>query len=263
MHQFRTSWTVDPVTGVYTASVPSPTGIPADPALTSHGTHQARELASHLMTLDPPVDAVYSSPYYRCLQTIAPFVEEKRRAAALPDGDTVSPAALVIRPEPGIGEWFGAAPFAHPKPAPAHVLKPMFPAYDEDYSPIWTPSEKGETVTELYARVAAAARAIIARSDAEGHRAVVLCSHAASVIALGRVLTGCVPSDPSNEDIKAFTCGLSVYRRQGPQQQQQLISDTRQGETVPGIGLGREGEAWTCERNSDCSFLSGGEERGW
>lgn len=248
------------MTGVYTAHIPSPTGIPADPALTSHGVHQARELAAHLMTLDPPIDAVYSSAYYRCLQTIAPFVEERRKAALSGDSDGAgSSAALLIRPEPGIGEWFGSAPFAHPRPAPAHVLKPMFPAYDEDYSPIWTPSEKGETVTELYTRVAGAVRAIIERSDAEGFRAVVLCSHAASVIALGRVLTGCVPDDPSTEDIKAFTCGLSVYRRQ----ERQVISDLRHGETDSGIETPIEVGGWTCELNSDCSFLSGGEERGW
>lgn len=246
------------MTGVYTASIPSPTGIPADPALTSHGTLQARELASHLMTLDPAIDAVYSSPYYRCLQTIAPFVEERRKGSS-PAG---SPAAVLIRPEPGIGEYFGAAPFAHPRPATAQVLKPMFPAYDEDYSPVWTPSEKGETLTELYARVAVAIRAIIERSDAEGHRAIVLCSHAATIIALGRVLTGCVPDDPSVEDIKAFTCGLSVYRRQ-----EQLISGTKLGETDPGAEAGTgtaiEVGGWTTELNSDCSFLSGGEERGW
>ena len=29
--------------------------------------------------MEPPVDAVYSSPFYRCLQTIAPCVQELRK----------------------------------------------------------------------------------------------------------------------------------------------------------------------------------------
>lgn len=255
------------MTGVYAASIPSPTGIPADPALTSYGTLQARELASHLMTIDPPIDAVYSSPYYRCLQTIAPFVEERRKAAELGDSTSGSTAGhLLIRPEPGIGEYFGSAPFAHPRPASVEVLKPMFPALDDAYEPSWAPSEKGETIPELYARVASAVRAVIERSDREGHRAIILCSHAATIIALGRVLTGHVPDDPSVQDVMAFTCGLSLYRRQGQQeeQEQELISGmTRQAETDPGSDAAFQVGGWTAELNSDCSFLSGGEERGW
>lgn len=248
------------MTGVYSASIPSPTRIPADPALTSHGSHQAEELGRHLLTLDPPIDAVYSSPYYRCLQTIAPYVEKRRQAEqmAAASGGPATPEGTLIRPEPGIGEYFGAAPFKHPKPATADVLKPMFPAYDDAYLPARTPSDQGETMTQLYSRVAATVRAIIDRSDAEGHRAVVLCSHAAVVIALGRVLTASVPQDPSHEDFKAFTCGLGVYRREGVAILAET-ADTNGTETGYEVGRGD----WTCELNSDCSFLSSGAERGW
>ena len=61
---------------MYTGSVRSPTGIPSDPALASYGEKQAEELANHILTLQPPVDAIYSSPFYRCLQTIKPVVEK-------------------------------------------------------------------------------------------------------------------------------------------------------------------------------------------
>ncbi|KAJ3524136.1 hypothetical protein NM208_g12173 [Fusarium decemcellulare] len=188
-HGFRSGWSVDPLTGVYSASIRSPTGIPADPALTSHGVSQARELGEHLMNLDPPIDVVYSSPYYRCLQTITPFVELKQQQLQNEPG-TKDTAPAVIRPEYGLCEFFGAAPFDHPIPASSKRLKASFPAYDENYVSALTPSRKGETIQDLYGRVAAAVQAIIDRCDAEGRRAVVLCTHAAVVIALGRVPHG-------------------------------------------------------------------------
>lgn len=165
---------------------------------------------------------MYSSPFYRCLQTITPFVELKQRQLSHSDsgaaGSTSSSqhaTATTILPENGIAEWFGAAPFDHPQPAPAEVLKPMFPAYCVDYVPAQTPSRKGETLAQLYERIATTVRAIVERCDAEGKRAIVLCTHAAVVIALGRILTGKVPEDPEVDDFQAFTCGLSVYRRKG------------------------------------------------
>ena len=67
---------MDPATGRYTAVfVKSPTGIPIDPPLTSKGVQQSHELAEYLSSIDPPVDVVYSSPFYRCLQTLKPFTD--------------------------------------------------------------------------------------------------------------------------------------------------------------------------------------------
>lgn len=217
------------MTGVYSASIPTPTGIAADPALTSHGVDQAKELARHLTNLDPPIDAVYSSPYYRCLQTIEPFVElqQQQQQQLQPQPSAPSKASAAIRPENGLCEWFGSAPFEHPRPASPEVLKALFPAYDDSYVSALTPSSKGETVAQLYARVAAATQAIIDRCDAEGTRAVVLCSHAAVIIILGRILTGEVPDSVEIDDFKAFTCGLSVYRRR-PVTHRDVASPARQ-----------------------------------
>lgn len=162
--------------------------------------------------MDPPIEAVYSSPYYRCLQTIDPYVQLQQRARpAGPDNNNT--ATTQIRPENGLCEWFGSAPFAHPQPASPEVLKAMFPAYDDSYVSSIVPDRKGETLAQLYKRVAAAMQAIIDRCDAEGRRAVVLCTHAAVVIVLGRILTGNVPDNVEVDDFGAFTCGLSVYRR--------------------------------------------------
>jgi len=118
----------------------------------------------------------------------------------------------------------------------------MFPAYDVDYDTVRKASRKGETLAQLYQRVAETVRGVVERCDAEGQRAIVLCTHAAVVIALGRILTGQIPETPDVDDFGAYTCGLSTYRR-------------KEGEGAVG--------GWTCELNSDCSFLSSGAERGW
>ncbi|KAH6610360.1 hypothetical protein Trco_000380 [Trichoderma cornu-damae] len=269
-HGFRSSWSVDHTTGLYSAAIPSPTGIAVDPALTAHGVDQAGQLGRHLMTLDPPVEAVYSSPYYRCLQTITPFVElrqeqtrhgngEKNGGGALA-GEAPS-AATTIRPEHGLCEWFGSAPFQHPGPASSSVLKSLFPAFDESYVSAQHPPRRGETLAQLQARLIATMQSVIDRCDAEDRRAVVLCTHAAVVIMLGRILTGHFPETVDTDDFRAFTCGLSVYRRRLGHQGEGLRGkgDVAGKDSGPREVVG----GWSCEANSDCSFLAAGEERGW
>lgn len=76
--QFRGNWTINPDTGQYYTNVPSPTGIASDPPLAAYGVRQAEQLAVALTAIkDPPITHVYSSPFYRCLQTLQPFVESK------------------------------------------------------------------------------------------------------------------------------------------------------------------------------------------
>ena len=70
------NWTIDPSTGKYYANIPSPTGIDSDPPLASYGVKQAHQLATALTSLsDPPISRIYSSPFYRCLETLQPTVE--------------------------------------------------------------------------------------------------------------------------------------------------------------------------------------------
>lgn len=54
----------------------TPTGIPTDPPLVSKGVEQSKELAEYLAKIEPPVDRIYSSPFYRCLQTLKPFSDK-------------------------------------------------------------------------------------------------------------------------------------------------------------------------------------------
>ncbi|KAI0128830.1 phosphoglycerate mutase [Xylariales sp. AK1849] len=216
-HGFRPAFTVDAATGKYTSAIPSPTGIPTDPPLTSYGVDQANDLASHLLKLDPPIDQVYSSPFYRCLQTISPFVARHNTTSANNESashvsNPVGPLAT-LRVENGLSEWFGLAPWAHPASAPLSKLQEFFPEIETDYASQLTPPSNGESLSQLYDRVAAAIGAIITQCDQEGRKAVVVCTHAAVVIVLGRILTGHVPENVAEEDFAAYTCGLSTYRR--------------------------------------------------
>ncbi|SPO01068.1 related to transcription initiation factor [Cephalotrichum gorgonifer] len=280
-HGFRCTWSVNPVTGETTASILSPTGIPADPPLTAHGVDQSKELATHLIALEKPIDAVYSSPYYRCLQTISPFVKrtnDRRRSSSEDGGGALSP--LTVRAERGISEFFGTAHFDHPVPADKPLLQRLFPEINEAYQSRVVPCRRGESIEDLYGRVRSAVENIIEQCDAEGHRTVILCTHAAVVIALGRVLTGEFPKTVDVEDFGAFTCGLSKFRRPKPDPELghgvseesrgglatgAMENGCRQapnGCSVAGGGMQNTGN-WVCEANSDCSFLSGGQERGW
>jgi transcription factor C subunit 7 len=234
------------------------------------------------MAADPPIERVYSSLYYRCLQTVEPFVRKAQEAASVPATaarTTSGEPPLRIRGETGLGEWYGSADFEHPCPASLETLHPLFPGLlDPNYGPAVTPNRMGEGVQELHDRVAAALEALIAQCDRDGVRSVLLCSHAAVIIALGRVLTGQMPDSIDVEDFKCFTCGLSVYRRRPGAGADPTGRDTTARQATPARTVdhgGKEDPAldwrggqgvsggWDCELNSDCAHLSLGEERGW
>ncbi|KAK8095872.1 phosphoglycerate mutase [Apiospora kogelbergensis] len=277
-HGFRPAFNVDPATGTYSLAIRSPTGLPTDPPLTSYGVDQANDLAQHLLQVDPPIDQVYSSPYYRCLQTISPFVAlklKKRKDVAAADTDAAAagdgrrprqqqPSSISSSPSPSSdpGEGGGG------KGGPGIRVE----AGISEWSRV-VPPRHGESIAQLHDRVAAAIGAIIEQSDREGARAIVLNTHAAVMIALGRVLTGRMPTSVDEEDFKAFTCGLSIYRRrpsrtptgvpQAPPSGNFPVSTqsaNRNAAWADGSGVCG---GWDCQANSDCSFLRGGEERGW
>jgi transcription factor C subunit 7 len=243
---------VNPDTGDYSSSIPTPTGIPSDPALAGKGEAQARELAAHLVKLSPPIERFYSSPFYRCLQTLNPTLEQ------LPGTELLA--------ENGIGEWYGTARFDHPSPASPSVLKTFFPRLNTEYEPVIRPSVNGESIEDLHDRSAYALHRIIEDCDRQGVRAIVLCTHAATLIALGRALTGRMPADVEEEDFRPFTCGLSRFVRRSVPEAKQVEMWKGPESAIPETGW-RDGSGvgggWDLVESGDCSFLSGGEERGW
>ncbi|KAB8437352.1 hypothetical protein FH972_025032 [Carpinus fangiana] len=248
-------------TGQYYSGVPTPTGIPSDPALASYGEDQAEHLADKIASLNPPVDVVYSSPFYRCLQTIKPTVK-KLVASGRTDGK--------VKVENGVSEFFGTARFTHPAPASIPTLQQHFDFVDPHHTPAIIPSARGETIPAIHDRHAYALHRVISALDADpsGPRALLICSHAASMICIGRVLTGQMPQDPNTHDFKCGTCALSTFVRRTGQRTVDTVDDwdIKFPEKIPFLdwrnGHGVAG-GWDCISNGDCSFLPNGSEREW
>lgn len=165
----------------------------------------------------------------------------------------------------------------------------------QTYKPLLIPSRRGETITQLHNRVATALEGIIADIDEEisaleaelppdqrTSKSILICAHAAPLIAMGRALTGQMPDDSSEEDFNVFTAGLSTFKRRGASStasagqggdqkessgEKPLAEGTtfiRASRSPPQWKNGRGvGGGWDCVANGDCSFLSGGAERGW
>lgn len=219
-HGYRSNW-------VKGAPVPPPpTGIDGDPVLADHGRDQANELAGYLSSVEPRIQRIYSSPFYRCIETVAPSAKLM---------------AVKICPETGVGEWFDRERATHPVPAPAEQLSPLFPGLiDESYKPITPVSKDGETVEELHQRAIECVTNLINELKNEPEiKTILLVTHAATKIALGRALLG----DP-NAEIRTGTCSVDKYV---------LSSDDKSG--APGD--------WTQQLNGYADFLTKGEEMHW
>ena len=262
-HGHRLAWSLDPSTGKYTSNHPFPTRLPADPPLAAHGARQAMETGTYLhKTLLGQAQGdrlrIYSSLFYRCLETLRPTVESL--GAEFPDGPKLL-KSLEVRGERGLGEWFGHAWFKQPAPGSAKMLKEkFFPWIDEHYSSRIIPDEHGERIETLHTRIAKALEEVVRYVDKEFLDAgreketvtLLICGHAAQIIASGRALTGQMPEDLDDEDFYCYTCGISRFVKR---------TDFGHGgkwDRRLGVAGG-----WDCVQNSDCSHLSEGEERGW
>ncbi|KAL8277438.1 hypothetical protein RQP46_010160 [Phenoliferia psychrophenolica] len=187
----------------------------------------AKELAKWFAALPEKErpQAIISSPLYRCLQTATPAAE----ALGLP-----------IVCEHGISEWYLPVKRGlHPRSLPATRLTEWFPLIQPstpDISMLY-PTQKGETILEIHQRAKEALSLIIDKLDREGEvETVVLFTHAATNIAMGRGLVG-----DFERSIQSGTCSVGKYVRRG------------EG------GLGE----WDQVMNGDCSMLERGEERHW
>ena len=209
-------------------------------------------MARHLVGLEPPIERFYSSTFYRCLETIEPTIE------AL-SSSTTDASILKVRGEPGLRDWYTNSSFKNPRPAGPQVLGSLFPFFDTGYAPIANPPDQGENVESFHKRIAMTMQNIIAQSDREGTKTVLISTHASALVAIGRVLTGCMPADMEEEDFKAFPCGLSTFTRKNLLQQTVVGHET----LSPPTGSWETSERgqqyqlgiWKCTTNSDCSFL--------
>lgn len=220
-HGFRMSW-------IGAENFPT-TNRPRDPILTAHGQSQARHLATYLSSLpaSEQPQLIVSSPYYRCLQTSLP---------------TASALNLELVAEPGLAEWFPTASpdtGIHPSPARAAYMKQFVRELSLSWTPLLYPDSNGESISQLHARARKVLDLIQQRCESLGIQRVLICSHAATIIAMGRVLVDDDADGKRTKFIGAGTASLSKYTRN------------------------EGGEGWTQELNGDASFLPGGVEREW
>lgn len=219
----------------------SPTGMRLDHPLSVHGVQQAAHLGAFLSdparTAPYPVpERVFSSPFYRCLQTAQP-------TAALLAERANEPRRIAL--DHGVMEWYPPAKKGtglHPRPSGPATLEKFFPeALDLDYLPSVYPDRKGEKMQALFDRIDLFVDVFTARMDATPVRTVVIFEHAATVIALGQALTG----DRKAEACAGCAC-TSLYRRR----------------TDKGPGGGSVG-AWEQLWNGRADYMPGGVERDW
>ncbi|KIL70787.1 hypothetical protein M378DRAFT_67173 [Amanita muscaria Koide BX008] len=219
-HGFRLNWVSTDWLDV--------TGLPRDPPLAAYGEKQAQELGAYFLSIpekERPT-AIFSSPYYRCLQTAKPI------ANAL---------GISVYVEHGIGEWYSpVAPNTglHPRPGSAISLQQYFPEIDPSWSSIYYPSRKGEEVDQVHERAETFLRALIPRVErVERHARIMLVSHAATVITLARALVG-----KRDLPLRVGCCTVTELVRH-----------------KDGDPLG----VWTAVRLADGSPLTGGTSRDW
>ncbi|KAI9315576.1 histidine phosphatase superfamily [Dichotomocladium elegans] len=186
-HGFREDW-VNP-------NPHYPTHLPYDPPLSKLGLKQAEELGNFLK--DKGIEAIYCSPFYRCLQTVAPLVKK-----------TYIPIYL----EYAMSEWYGMAYPEYQKPASSDTLKTFFPKIDTSYESSIPIIEGQETVEDCHKRVKKGLDVLLGRldSDPEGPSRILLAGHAATVVAAVRALM-----NNANYPISAATCSITrLVRRE-------------------------------------------------
>ncbi|TIA86686.1 hypothetical protein E3P99_03592 [Wallemia hederae] len=196
-----------------------------DTPLAAYGIDQAKQLAEYVKLYQP--SSIYSSPFQRCLQTAQPTSE----ALQLP-----------IKVEPG--EWFhenppNKLPTLHPQPYHSN-LRAKFSDIDASYHPVFFPNRHGESLDDLHERCKIAITNLIRREEIRGvSGAIVIFTHAASAIALGRGLL----SDRTRE-IRAGCASCSE------------LFDVH-------LQYARDGNDWKLAQNGYSGHLAQGEERHW
>lgn len=175
----------------------SVTGQPRDPPLAALGETQAKEVAAYFLSLpesERPT-AIFSSPYYRCLQT------------ALPTAQALN---IPIYIEHGLSEWYSPVKpntGLHPRPGPASSATQFFPAGaidPEGWTSIHYPSRKGESIAQIHDRVEQFLEDFIPlRPDGER---VLLVSHAGTIAAAVGVL-----SNDRDMPVRIGCCSLSEF----------------------------------------------------
>ncbi|CEJ01813.1 hypothetical protein RMCBS344292_15834 [Rhizopus microsporus] len=183
-HGFREDW-VNP-------NPPLPTHLVNDPPLSEFGRQQAKELGEYLR--DKHIDRIYSSPFYRVLETVYPLVDECHIPLFIDNSMT---------------EWYGLAHDRYLPPAPISELKKLFPKLDTSHTSTIPLPTGIETEKDCHIRVKEGLDKLIAYLDQQDVHTILLAGHAASVICAVRALL-----NQGSYEVRSGTCSLSRFIRQ-------------------------------------------------
>lgn len=101
-------------------------------------------------------------------------------------------AGLIRQKNKGLSEWYSPVvpgTGLHPRPGSATSLRSHFPQIDPNWSSIWYPTQKGETVSQVHDRSDGFLTVFLSQLE-EQHQRILLMSHAAPIITLVRSLVG-------------------------------------------------------------------------
>ncbi|CCK71987.1 uncharacterized protein KNAG_0I02020 [Huiozyma naganishii CBS 8797] len=229
-HGYRSNWLPE---GPYP---PPPTGIENDVPLAEHGLEQSEELSEHIAQLEVKPQVIFTSPFYRCLQTISP---------------TKKKLQIPLYVDRGLGEWFKKDRDVVPTPASNGVIGKFFPGLlAGEWEDSVIPSKSGESETDIFARAHAFWPVFIGHVEREfpDVETVILVTHAATKAALGMNLLKFPNAreaiDEQGTMIRNGSCALDRF-------------DCR------ARGQDFYGGEWELVTNGDTSFLTNGEEMNW
>lgn len=239
-HGYRSNWLP---TGPYP---PPPTGVDSDVPLAKHGIDQAKELAHYIVSLDNQPELIFSSPFYRCIQTSEPIADILE---------------LPIQIERGLGEWYRPDRPIIPVAAPIETLEHFFPGkVNPKWESISVVSDKGETEINLFKRCADLWPKFIGKIENEypNVETILIVTHAATKAALGMSLMGYSnwkePLDEDGSIIRSGSCSLDKY-------EVHLTGSIEAGEEYINVPFTKRN--WRMTMNGNAEFLSLGEEMNW
>ncbi|CAB4252503.1 similar to Saccharomyces cerevisiae YOR110W TFC7 One of six subunits of the RNA polymerase III transcription initiation factor complex (TFIIIC) [Maudiozyma barnettii] len=230
-HGYRSNWLPD---GPYP---PPPTNVDSDVPLAAHGIDQAKQLADFVAKLDVKPQLIFSSPFYRCLQTSKP-VKEKLDIPLYVDN--------------GVGEWYRPDRPIIPIPAPVSKLNGLFDSMiSEDWESSIIPSDKGETKEDIFERCNKFLGIFIPRVEEVFPEvsSILIVTHAATKAALGMNLLGfpdaIVSIDDKGTVIRNGSCSIDQF------------------DLIKSNGKDVCAKEWELKMNGNTSFLTKGEEMNW
>ncbi|CCE63661.1 hypothetical protein TPHA_0F01770 [Tetrapisispora phaffii CBS 4417] len=239
-HGYRSNWLPQ---GPYP---PPPTGVDSDVPLAEHGLTQAKELGHYILSLNNQPELLFSSPFYRCIQT-------SEAIAALLE--------LPIYLDTGIGEWYKPDRAIIPVPASYEVLSQLFPTkISDDWSSTILPSDKGETEEDIFNRCKTFWPKFIdtLEDSFPNIETIILVTHAATKIALGLSLLKKSSArdaiDSEGTLIRSGSCSLDKY---------ELLETEYSKDDDSTFVLPFEKRTWKITMNGNTEYLTKGEEMNW